>query len=127
MARNSQSISMNYSFRGFIEERFAGEIKAAVEEFIEGDNYSDAVVRVRYVNIEDIDYRPLNTHKDHLTFPVVLMVSTTQVQDGDTFKRVLYIKAEISGTFTELFEDFEIVCRSGNTRPYSRCQRPGSC
>ena len=82
--------------------------------------FSDAVVRVRYVNIEDIDYRPLNTHKDHLTFPVVLMVNTTQVQDGDTFKRVLYIKAEISGTFTELFEDFEIVCRSGNTRPYSR-------
>ncbi len=120
MARNSQSISMNYSFRGFIEERFAGRIKAAVEEFIENDNYSDAVVRVRYVNIEDVDYRPLNTHKDHLTFSIVLMVSTTQSQDGDTYKRILYIKADISGTFTQLFEDFEIVCRSVNNRPYSR-------
>jgi Zn-dependent peptidase ImmA (M78 family) len=111
---------MNYSFRGFIEGRFSDKIKAAVEEFIANDNFSDAVVRVRYVNIEDIDYRPLSTHRDHLTFPVVLMVSTTQSQDGDTFKRILYIKAEISGTFTALFEDFKIVCCSGNTRPYSR-------
>ena len=34
---------MNYSFRGFIEERFADEIKAAVEEFIEGDRLSGSV------------------------------------------------------------------------------------
>ena len=57
MARNSQSISMNYSFRGFIEERFADEIKAAVEEFIEGDNYSDRRHSFQLRHIEKV-------HKD---------------------------------------------------------------
>ena len=91
---------MDYSFRQFIEQNYMDKLIAAAEEFIECDTRYEIEVTVKCVLIEDIDYSPLKQGKDFVRFPIVLHTSTMALDNGESYRREVFLRGMLSGSFS---------------------------
>ena len=114
---------MDYSFRQFIEQNYMDKLIAAAEEFIECDTRYEIEVTVKCVLIEDIDYSPLKQGKDFVRFPIVLHASTMALDNGESYRREVFLRGMLSGSFSLRFADIDVHCSSASSNYYGRFKR----
>ncbi len=114
---------MDYSFRQFIEQNYMDQLIAAANSYIESDNRCDIEVTVKYALIEDIDYSPLKRGGDFFRFPVVLHASTIALENGESYRREVFLRGMLSGSFSRRFEDIDVHCHAASTLRYKRFNR----
>ena len=101
---------MEYAFTTCLEERFHEEIRHAVTRFIRSDNIREIPVRVIHAGIHWIDTDDLAQFEDHVNLHAVLSADILSNEDGRRYHRTALLHAQLSGTFSRLFDDFSIVC-----------------
>jgi hypothetical protein len=114
---------MDYSFRQFIEQNYMDKLIAAAEEFIECDTRYEIEVTEKCVLIEDIDYSPLKQGKDFVRFPIVLHASTMALDNGESYRREVFLRGILSGSFSLRFADIDVHCSSASPNYYGRFKR----
>ncbi len=114
---------MDYSLRQFIEQNYMDTLIAAANSYISSDTRGDIEVTVKYVLIEDMDYSPLKRGGDFFRFPVVLHASTVALENGESYRREVYLRGMLSGSFSKHFEDIDVHCHAASTLRYKRFNR----
>ena len=113
---------MEYSFKTFMEENYMDRLVYAAESFFAHDENCTMEVSVRYVMLDDVNYNDLKRGKDRIVFPIVLRVGTDSCDNGQDYRRDIYLRGKLSGSFSRRFSDLEIECHSASATRYERFQ-----